>query len=422
MSNPKTLLACNPSYTICLKKENYYVNLAEGRGEDVIKRIRRMIVLSPHRPTYQLLSGHIGNGKTTELLRLKVELEQQGFMVVYIAVAEYLQMEDISLSEIWLVILNMILQQLEKQIDSLALRALPNTISELEKCFKLSPPIGVSSYRPRLQNILQNLQDNPRQRSKLLNYFESRLKSSLFAAVEEVIALEVDRLKRLSKKGLVILIDNLDQLSVTQADAIFGEGGKYLRQFPCHTVYTFPTIASDDVKTQLQNYSNTLYRLPNLVLRDRQGLVNEVSLNLLYQVVLARLLPHLESNQRLSQVTEAFDSSGILNQLCLASYGHPTYLISLLYGCLQKQALPITSDTLNQVLATDRETRISTIRDCDWQFLQLALIGQNLSPDTSANLMRRLLLFEYHDAEGSWFISPFSDIVLRGFKKIFLKN
>lgn len=415
MSNSEIFLACNPSYTICLKEENYYVNLAEGRGEDVIKRMRRMIALSPNRPTYQLLSGH--TGKTTELLRLRAELEQQGFMVVHIAMAQYLQMEDISLCEIWLVILNLILRQLEKQLDSLALKTLPNTIIELEKCFKLSPPMGIFTYRPRLQNILQNLQDNPSQRFRLLNYFESRLKTPLFTAVEEVITLEVDRLKRLNKKGLVILIDNLEQLSVSQSQLIFGEGGKYLRQFPCHTVYAFPIITSDDLKSQLHDYGSNLYHLPNLVLRDRQGLINEVSLDLLCQLVLARLLPHREPHQRLSHVTEAFDSLETLHRLCLASYGHLTYLLSLLYGCIQRQSLPIKSDTLDQVLKTIREMRISTIGESDWQSLKLALTGQNLPIDHASNLMRRLLLFEYHDAKGNWFVSPFSDIILRETKK-----
>ncbi|PZU92973.1 MAG: hypothetical protein DCE90_17365 [Pseudanabaena sp.] len=415
MSQLEIFTACNPSYTICLKKENYYVNLAEGRGEDVIKRMRRMIALSPNRPTYQLLSGH--TGKTTELLRLQAELEQQGFMVVYIAVAQYLPMEDISLCEIWLLLLNLILSQLEKQVDSHALRYLPSTIIELEKCFKLSPPIGISSYKLRLQNVLQSLQDNPSQRFKLLNYFESRLKSSLFTAVEEVIVLEVDRLKRSDKKGLVIVIDNLDQLTVNQADLIFGESGKYLRQFPCHTVYTFPIVASDELKSQLQDYSSTRYHLPNLVLRDRQGVINEVGLDLLCQLVLARLLPHLEPNQRLSQVTTAFDSHETLTRLCLASYGHLTYLISLLYGCIQRQSLPIQADTLDQVLETVRETRIATIRDSDWHSLQLGLTGQSLSLDHALNLMRRLLLFEYHDDEGNWFVSPFSDVALRGINK-----
>jgi signal recognition particle GTPase len=104
MPNLKSLYACNPSFTICLQKEDYYVNLATTRGEDVVKRMRRAIALSPNKLTYQLLSGHIGSGKSTELLRLKLELEKQGFAVIHCAADKYLQIDDVGLTEIWLVI------------------------------------------------------------------------------------------------------------------------------------------------------------------------------------------------------------------------------------------------------------------------------------------------------------------------------
>ncbi len=92
MSNPEFLQACNPSFSICLPKEaNYYIDLTAARGENVVKRMRRAIALSSNKHTYQLLSGQIGSGKSTELLRLKFELEQQGFVVIYCAVDQYLQ-------------------------------------------------------------------------------------------------------------------------------------------------------------------------------------------------------------------------------------------------------------------------------------------------------------------------------------------
>ena len=118
MSNPEFLQACNPSFSICLPKEaNYYIDLTAARGENVVKRMRRAIALSSNKHTYQLLSGQIGSGKSTELLRLKFELEQQGFVVIYCAVDQYLQIHDLGLAELWLVILKLILQQLESKGD-----------------------------------------------------------------------------------------------------------------------------------------------------------------------------------------------------------------------------------------------------------------------------------------------------------------
>jgi hypothetical protein len=419
MPNLEALYACNPSFVINLyKEETYCIDLAAGRGEDVVKRLRRAIALSPNKPTYQLLAGHIGSGKTTELLRLKAGLEQQGFDVIYCAADQYLQINDVGLAELWLVILNLILQHLEKKEDSLSLAYLPNAITEIEQWMRMSPPIGVSNYVSRLQRILQALQDHYQQRRQLRHYLEPRLKNSLLAAGEEVTAIAVNRIKQLGKKGLVILIDNLDRLPDQQIEVIFGEGSKYLRQFQCHTIFTLPirtAIAQTNDQPYQQTFQQTLtdsmpILLPTLTICDRFGVVNSENLSLLRQIVLARMLQKIAPEQRLQQVTNVFDHLETLNRLCVASYGHLPYLLSLLYGCLQFADLPINLKTLNNVLEIDLATRLSTISDLDRQCLQECLTSPHaLTPD-ALNLCRRLLLFEHHDEQGYWFSSLFSTL------------
>lgn len=413
MPNRSSLHACNPSFLLCPQNEVYYVDLAEGRGEDVVKRLRRNIVLSPNKPTFQLLSGHIGSGKTTELMRLKAGLEQQGFVVIYCAADEYLQIDDVGLTEIWLFILYLILQQMEKKGESLSVAYLPNAIAEIEQWLRTSAPIGVATYAPRLQRILQILQDNTQHRRQLRHHLEPRLKNSLLAAGEEVTAIEVDRLKQLGKKGLVVLIDNLDRLNFEQIAIIFGDGGKYLRQFQCHTIYTMPLLTITTEEEQLQRLQQRLKGnmpivLPNLRLRDRQGEINAQWLNLLRQVVLARMLSHLPREKRLEQVTEVFEDLDTLDQLCIASYGHLPYLLSLLSGCLQYQDPPIQNVTLGQVVQMDHQRRLATISDHDRQILQKYLAKPHALTAEVINLCQRLLLFEYRDDQGSWFSSPFA--------------
>ncbi len=434
MLNSEYLQACNPSFSIYSQNDNqqefnYYIDLASGRGEDVVKRLRRAIALSPNKPTYQLLSGHIGTGKTTELLRLKALLETQGFAVTYVAADAYLQIDDVCLTEVWLVIFHLILQQIERKEDSLSLAYLPNAIAEIEKSMRISPPIGISTYGRRIEKILQVLQDNAQHRRQLCHYLELRLKKLLLASGDEVIAIAVERLKQLGKKGLVILVDNLDRLSVEQITVIFGEGGKYLRQFPCHMIYTLPLLAIADPATDhktddKQVKSTSLHVLPSLSLRDRHNEINSgrnhginnESLNLLRQVVLARMLPEVAPEHRLAQVTnqtreqiKIFDRLETLDLLCLASHGHLPYLLSLLYGCLQRQELPIDLETLNQVLQIDHAMRLSTITESDRQSLQNCLTDPNEFKLEAIKLCRRLLLFKHHDAQGYWFSSPFAN-------------
>jgi hypothetical protein len=406
MSNLESLHACNPSFVIGLQKEaDCYIDLAMGRGENVVKRMRRAIALSPNKPTYQLLSGHIGSGKSTELLRLKRELEQQGFVVIYCEADQYLQIDDAT--ELLLVILKSILQGLESEGESLSLVYLPNAIAEIEKRMRISS-VGIITYGLRLQKILQALQDSNQNRRQLNYQLETRLTNLLTLAIEEVTQIKVDRLKQSGKKGLVVLVDNLDRLSINQAEMIFAKGGKYLRQFQCHTIYTFPLLAIAHDDNRFQQYGTAPILLPNLQICDRIGTVNPESLSLLRQVVLARMLPNLAPEKRLDQVADCFDNLETLDKLCLASHGHLTYLLSLLQGCLQSQDPPIDLETLNRVLDCDRTTRLSTVRDCDRDALQNWLTREHSHSPEALNLCRRLLLFEHHDDQGYWFSSLFA--------------
>jgi hypothetical protein len=402
-----------------------YVNLTDGRSEDVVKRMRRAIILSPNKPTCQLLTGHIGSGKTTELLRLKMELEQRGFQVFYCAVDDYLQTTAIGLTELWLVILSLVIQQLEKQGESLSLAYLPNAIREIELWLRVAAPIGIATYSPRIQKIIQALQESPSNYHQLQKSRDSRLKSSLLAAGEEVTAIAVDRFKQLGKKGLVIIMDNLDRLNLHQTEVLFGEGGKYLRQFQCHVIYTLPLLAIAHTEAEWQERfqhhfkGNAPIFLPNIYLRDRKGSINSQSLRLLRQVILKRIFPNspqdisqeisqdISEEKSLKQVTNICDRSETLDHLCLASHGHLPYLLSLFYSCLQLQDLPIQMETLQQVLQIDRATRKSTISDRDQSSLEQAVNNPYLLTPDAIALCRRLLLFVNHDSEGYWFTSPF---------------
>ncbi len=348
---------------------NLYIDLSDGRGDDVVKRLRRAIALSPNRPTLQFMAGAIGSGKTTELLRLRLSLEQQGFLVIYSMADEYLPLDDVRVTEIWILLLYLVAQQMERK-SALPLSYLPNAIAEIEAKIHFNLDIGGGttinnsshrdelSYVFRLGKILRFLQKQSQQRFQLRHYLESplepQLKGYLLMAAEELVGKEIERLKQMGKKGLVILIDNLDRLSEEQAHQIFNTGSKYLQQFPCHTVYTLPVISAiNSPNNDLSLHSSRLpphFVLPELRLRDRQGEVNANILALLRQIVLARVLPQLSLEMRFEQISQAFADPETLDCLCIASEGYLPHLISLLYGCWQLQEPPFARETVMAII------------------------------------------------------------------------
>lgn len=360
------------------QNHNVYVDLSEARGDDVVKRLRRGIAMSPNRPTLQFLTGAIGSGKTTELLRLRRSLEQQGFVVIYCMADEYLPLGDVRVTEIWILLLYLVTQQMERQ-GALPLSYLPNVITRIGAKIRLNADIVGNlatnnsshsdeiSYTSRLSKILKFLQKHSQQRFQLRHYLESplepKLKSYLSMAAEELVGKEIERLKQMGRKGLVILLDNLDRLSKEQAHQIFDAGAKYLQQFPCHTVYTLPVMSPvlNDVDTNgfnsdsARNFhsSRTLphFVLPTLTLRDRQGEINPDILRLLRQIVLARVIPQIAPEQRLDHLPQAFADLETLDHLCIASEGHLPHLISLLYGCWQLQEPPFMREAIAAIVS-----------------------------------------------------------------------
>lgn len=82
-----------------------YVDCSSARaGEDVVKLLCTRIENSPH-PMAQLISGHRGCGKSTELLRLVDDLKRKKYMVVYFAADEDIDVGDLVYTDLLMAII-----------------------------------------------------------------------------------------------------------------------------------------------------------------------------------------------------------------------------------------------------------------------------------------------------------------------------
>lgn len=80
--------------------DDRYVDCTDVRGNrDVVQRMFDTITWS-NVNTAQLLTGHRGCGKSTELLRLRARLEEAGYTVVYFEADEDLDVNDIIYSDL----------------------------------------------------------------------------------------------------------------------------------------------------------------------------------------------------------------------------------------------------------------------------------------------------------------------------------
>ncbi|MBD2437855.1 P-loop NTPase fold protein [Nostoc sp. FACHB-110] len=421
---PRFYKACNPSYALNMGDvldRHYYIDFADVRGCKIVEELQRTISrISPDEPTCQLFTGHIGCGKSTELQRLKAELEAVGFHVVYFESSQDLDMADIDVSDILL----SVARQVSVSLEAINIKIKPHYFINLFKEVGdfLQSPIDLSGQAELslgIAKITAKTKDSAQVRNQLRQYLEPRTNSILQAINEEVLEKAVEQLKLRGQKGLVVIVDNLDRVDMrplasgrTQPEYLFIDRGEQLRRLKCHVVYTIPLalIFSNEYETLKNRLGGGIAPkvLPMVRVKQRDGSDYEPGMLLLRQLVLARAFPEVSYNERISLITELFEHPETLDRLCRVSGGHIRNLLGLLYSCLQRQDPPFSRDCLEAVIKDYRDDLLLAIDECQWELLFEVVQQQSVKGESDyQSLLRSMYLFEYRDPAGRWFgISP----------------
>ncbi len=413
--------ATDPSRTLAIDKpedKKVYIDFSSVRGGDIIKRLKQKItVLKPNQPTCALFTGHIGCGKSTELLRLKKELEEAGFHVVYFESSEDLEMSDVDIADVLLSIARRIIQSLEEKEIPVEARGFKLL---LEGVFKqiLNSEIKSFSISLGIAHITAKARSDSLLREKL-NQFLGPQKSDLLNAINrELIEPAIIKLKEQGEKGLVVIVDNLDRIDSRnklwgrpQQEYLFVDQGEFLTRLNCHMIYTMPLALkfSNEYGNLTQRFIEDPKVLPMVPVRLQNGSIYEEGMTLLRQMILARAFPDLTEQERLNRITEIFDSLESLDRLCQVSGGHVRDLLRLLNEWIQEEMeLPLSRQTLEIVICNCRNDTILPISDEEWKLLRQVRESKRVSDDEGyQKLIRSRFVFEYRNSGEFWFdINP----------------
>lgn len=431
----KFFQATNPSKTLVVENpedQKYYIDFSSVRGGKIIEELKDNITFfSPDEPTCELFTGHIGCGKSTELLRLKAELEQEGFHVVYFESSQDLEMGDVDIGDILLAIARRVSKSLEEiqinlqpagfqQLLQGATRVLNADVKSVKvKDFGVSTKEGGEfSLAFGIGEITAKAKNSPELRSKLREYLEPRTTGVLEAINEELLKPATEKLKRHGKKGLVVIVDNLDRVESRnkpwgrpQPEYLFVDRGEQLRQLNCHVIYTMPLalIFSNDLARLTQRFMVDPKVLPMVPVKLRDRTKCEEGMDLLRQMVLARAFPDVDPEKRLGLIEQVFDRPETLERLCCVSGGHVRELLRLLNDWIKKERkLPLSREGLETVVRTRRNQMTLAVTDNEWDLLSQVKERKQVSGDDGYQvLVRSMFVYEYRDSEGSWFeINP----------------
>lgn len=427
--------ATNPGKILSVENPDdrkYYIDFSAVRGGEIIQELRDNIsFFSPDQPTCTLFTGHIGCGKSTELLRLKQELQQDGFFVIYFESSEDMEMADVDIGDVLLAIARRISQSLDtleldepKGLKAILQGASKLLTTEIELVevggqmpgladFALNAS-GEFSLSAGIGKITARTKNDPTLRDRLNQYIGPQKNRLVEAINKELIEPAIAKLKQRGQKGLVVIVDNLDRIDNRpksfgrpQQEYLFIDQSDSLKGLHCHLVYTMPLALkfSNEYGMLMARFYEDPKVLPMVPIQFQDGSVCEEGMTLLRQMVLARAFPERSTDEQLSLIPELFDTAETLDQLCRVSGGHVRDLLRILNAWIKKnRQLPLQRKTLDEVVRSYRNEMTMYITDDEWELLRRVHQRKKVSGNHDyQTLIRSRLVFEYRNHGESWF-------------------
>ena len=396
-------------------QNDLYVDLEAVRGEHhVVKKLSGFIKLSPDKPTCYVLTGHKGCGKSTELMRLKSELEADDFpyYVVYCDVYQNLDLNDVDFPDLLLEIVRQLAEDLRDRAKiELKPAYLNELLARIEKA--LITEIGIDSVEigGDIGKITAKVKDSPDARQIIRKVLEPRT-NSLLEAANDIIGKAALELSKRGMSGLVLLVDNLDKMTVRPKEAGNCDTAEYLfinraaqmTALQCHVVYTMPISLA--YSHQAQNIKNQYGgQLPFVPATKVSGPPPEYKP---YKPGIAGFRKIVE--KRLAEagtsIGDAFEDESVLEDLIRASGGQPTELMMMMREAIV-DGLPIRGKTLEGIKRDSRREYSRTLLKEHYAVIEEVAKGGRFEPseeteDEFRQLLNNRAILQYSN-DSEWY-------------------
>jgi len=284
------------------EQTDLYVDLDAVRGSSgLINRMAQHIRLSAS-PTCQLLAGHRGSGKSTELRRLQGVLEngEDKLFTVFCEILEDIEPNDVDFPDVLMAIIRQTAEQLSKR---LSIKLKPGFFKQRWEEAKdiLGREVDLTSIDldVGLAKISAAMKSSPNTRIEIRKLLEPRTNSWIEAA-NDVLDQAVLELSKKKYSGLVVIVDGLDKMTLrphpavgcSTAEYLFAERHAQLTGFRCHMIYTIPiALAYSCRERDIANLYGHIAPpiVPMTMIFDATGKKNKLGFVKFADVILKRL-------------------------------------------------------------------------------------------------------------------------------------
>lgn len=265
--------ACDPEKPLAADDKEHYVDLSGVRGtKNLANSITRQITRSQSGCHQQLVTGHRGCGKSTELLRLKATLEDRQFFTVYLDVEDVIDLVEIDYLDVLLAIARAVEEQTRSRgfplndalLDDLYLWFADKVLEKTEKTdfeSELQAKVQADGGIPLIARLLARFTAQIKTASSQRTTTRQVLERELPVFVDKLNALISDARRHVQKAGhidIVIIVDGLEKMhyrlvqqndesdasvlsrATSTHDMLFLHHAEQLKAPRCHLVYTVP--------------------------------------------------------------------------------------------------------------------------------------------------------------------------------------
>ncbi len=349
-----------------------YVDLDEVRGSTgLVKKLAETIKLSESTTT-QLLAGHIGSGKSTELRLLQKQLQDDGYFVVFCQILEDIDERDVDFPDVLLSMMRQMASQIkERGRIELKPSYFQQRFEEVNELFKSK--VDLPDLINGLFNLSSAIKSSPDTRKKIREIFEPKTNDWLSAA-NDIIGKAVLELSKKHRNGLVIIVDDLDKVSVEKsaeqrssvAERLFLERHAQLTGFQCHIVYTLPLPL---VYSCRERDIASLYKLdappvvPMTKVVGRDGRRYKKGFDKFISIIQKRL-------SKAKVTTSVFESNRIRDKIIKYSAGQPRQLMILIREAIIAGSVPIKEEYIENIARKIRHSYERQLRQEHWSIIE----------------------------------------------------
>lgn len=408
----------DPDEPLPPEKQNLYVDLDDVRGQaGVVQRLANAIRRSD-RPTCQLLAGHRGSGKTTELLRLRRELQtgpKKRYFTVFCQADNDVDRNDVDFPDVLAAIIRQTAAQLSK---SAQIELKPGYFRDRWERVKNLLGSEVSFDELGLEagmlQVTAAIKSSPDARLEIRKLLEPDTGNWIYAA-NDVISQAVLELLKKDYHGLVIIVDDLDKMVLrphekagcTTAEHLFVNREAQLSAFECHMVYTLPLALaySAQAATLSSLYGANIPVVPmtKLTTRPPKNEPFAPGIEKFRQLIQSRL------DSIKADSNKVFAKDTVRDELIRLSGGQPRELMILIRESFARSDLPITADGVSFAARDLRRAYARQLTAQLWPILQqvreTGRIERTADSDAAVRelLDSRAVLAYVNDEDEEWY-------------------